>query len=193
MRRIQVSFLLALLVLTGCHNRGTPTSYGDEKLTICLLPKIKGISYFSSCYKGAQEAAAELGNVELIYNGPTDGDPKKQAEMIEEWIVDRVDVICVAPNAPDVVANAMKEARAAGVHVITWDADGTSASRTFFVNQATPQAIGEGLVKTMIADVGSWPCARWATIRLRTLSNTSPRKSTGRRMPIRAGERSWKS
>ena len=153
-RRIQVSFLLALLTLTGCHNRGTPTADGDEKLTICLLPKIKGISYFSSCYKGAQEAAAELGNVELIYNGPTDGDPKKQAEMIEEWIVDRVDVICVAPNAPDVVANAMKEARAAGVHVITWDADGTSASRTFFVNQATPQAIGEGLVKTMIADVG---------------------------------------
>jgi len=152
--RIQISLLLALLALTGCHNRGTPTAAGDEKLTICLLPKIKGISYFSSCYKGVQEAAAELGNVELIYNGPTDGDPKKQAEMIEEWIVDRVDVICVAASAPDVVANAMKEARAAGIHVITWDADGTSASRTFFVNQATPRAIGEGLVETMIADVG---------------------------------------
>ena len=58
--------------------------------------------------RGAQEAADELGNIELIYDGPTDGDPKKQAEMIEQWVVDGVDVICIAPNAPDVVAGAMK-------------------------------------------------------------------------------------
>ncbi|MCP4189169.1 MAG: substrate-binding domain-containing protein [Planctomycetaceae bacterium] len=120
-----------------------------------MLPKIKGISYFTSCYQGAQEAAAELGNIDLIYDGPIDGDPKKQAELIEQWIVDGVDVICVAPNAPDVVANAMKEARDAGIHVITWDADGTADSRSFFVNQATPQAIGQGLVNTMITDIGA--------------------------------------
>jgi rhamnose transport system substrate-binding protein len=129
-------------------------SAATKKLTICLLPKIKGISYFSSCYNGAREAAEELGNVELIYDGPTDGDPKKQAEMIEQWTVDGVDVICVSPNAPDVVANAMKEARQAGVHVITWDADGVAESRSFFVNQATAQAIGEGMVQAMVTDLG---------------------------------------
>lgn len=128
----------------------------DERTyRICLLPKIKGISYFTSCYQGAKEAADELGNVELIYDGPTDGDPKKQAEMIEQWTVDGVDVICVSPNAPDVVANAMKEARAAGVHVLTWDADGISESRSFFVNQASALAIGEGLVQAMVADLGA--------------------------------------
>ncbi|MCA9151091.1 MAG: substrate-binding domain-containing protein [Planctomycetales bacterium] len=119
-----------------------------------MLPKIKGISYFSSCYEGAQEAANELGNIELIYDGPTDGDPRKQAEMIEAWTIDGVDVICVAPNAPDVVAAAMSEARQRGVHVITWDADGTPDSREFFVNQATPQSIGQGLVDAMVHDVG---------------------------------------
>ncbi|MBP85244.1 MAG: secreted solute-binding lipoprotein [Planctomycetaceae bacterium] len=119
-----------------------------------MLPKIKGISYFSSCYDGAKEAAEELGNIQLVYDGPTDGDPKKQAEMIEQWMVDGVDVICVSPNAPDVVANAMREARDAGVKVITWDADGLPDSRSFFVNQATAQSIGEGLVNTMVADLG---------------------------------------
>ena len=52
----------------------------------------------------------ELGNIELIYDGPTDGDPKKQAEMIEQWTIQGVDVICVSPNAPDVVAAAMRDA-----------------------------------------------------------------------------------
>lgn len=158
MKRLLAVGMFACL-LAGCGETspatdGSQSSTKSDKITVCLLPKIKGISYFSSCYTGAQEAAEELGNVELIYDGPTDGDPKKQAEMIEQWMVDGVDVICVAPNAPDVVANAMKEARAAGVHVITWDADGVADSRAFFVNQATAQSIGQGMVDAMVKDLG---------------------------------------
>lgn len=139
----------------GADARAQATARGSgETLKICLLPKIKGIAYFSSCAVGAREAADELGYVELIYDGPTDGDPKKQAEMIEQWTVDGVDVICVAPNAPDVVANAMREAQAAGVKVLTWDADGVAGTRSFFVNQATAQAIGEGMVNAMVKDLG---------------------------------------
>ncbi|MCA9024005.1 MAG: substrate-binding domain-containing protein [Planctomycetaceae bacterium] len=119
-----------------------------------MLPKIKGIAYFSSCAEGAREAADELGNVELIYDGPTDGDPKKQAEMIEQWTVEGVDVICVAPNAPDVVAGAMRDAQDAGIKVLTWDAEGVEGTRSFFVNQATSQAIGEGMVQAMVKDLG---------------------------------------
>ncbi|WP_040592624.1 substrate-binding domain-containing protein [Schlesneria paludicola] len=142
----------------GCGNSSSSsaptTATGEKKIRICMLPKIKGISYFSSCYEGAKRAAAELPNVELIYDGPIDGDPKKQAEMIERWIVDKVDVICVAPSAPDVVANAMKDARAAGIHVITWDADGAVDSRQLFINQATPASIGKGMVAVMVDNVG---------------------------------------
>lgn len=158
MRRPWLFLLAPLMGFAGC---GQPTeapksqsAVSSGKIRVCLLPKIKGISYFSSCYEGAKQAAQELGNIELIYDGPIDGDPKKQAELIEQWIVQEVDVICVAPNAPDVVANAMKEARAAGIQVITWDADGTPESRALFVNQATPAAIGQGLVAAMVRDVG---------------------------------------
>lgn len=152
--------LLALTCMMGCggnteNDPATDSSdRAKEKLTICLLPKIKGIAYFSSCAEGAQEAADELGNVELIYDGPTDGDPKKQAEMIEQWTVDGVDVICVAPNAPDVVANAMREAQEFGVDVLTWDADGVENARSFFVNQATAESIGQGMVDAMVEDLG---------------------------------------
>ena len=85
--------LLISLISLGCRTE-SGTNVGDQdKLTVCLLPKIKGIPYFTSCHTGAQEAAAEFGDIELIYDGPIDGDPKEQAELIEQWIVDGVDVI----------------------------------------------------------------------------------------------------
>jgi ABC-type sugar transport system substrate-binding protein len=146
--------------LAGCGSDGGADgdaaggSGGGDVIRVALLPKIKGIPYFSSCADGAREAVAELGNVELIYDGPIDGDPRKQAEMIEQWIVDGVDVICVSPNAPDVVANAMKDAQAQGIHVLTWDADSAPETRSFFVNQATPESIARGMVDAMVADVG---------------------------------------
>lgn len=157
---IKLKLTLLLVVVShfiGCATDNTNSS-GDvesDKITVCLLPKIKGIAYFSSCADGAREAAEELGNIELIYDGPTDGDARKQAEMIENWTVDGVDVICVSPNAPDVVASAMRDAQAAGVKVITWDADGVPDSRGFFVNQATATAIGEGMVDAMVNDLGA--------------------------------------
>ena len=153
---MRLAFFFALSLVVGCNSSSQvgDTNTDESEITICMLPKIKGIAYFTSCANGAKEAAAELGNVKLIYDGPTDGDPRKQAEMIENWTVDGVDVICVSPNAPDVVASAMKDAQANGVKVITWDADATPDSRSFFVNQATSQAIGEGMVNAMIDDLG---------------------------------------
>jgi ABC-type sugar transport system substrate-binding protein len=151
-----LSVITAALLLSGCAGSGSTgnSRSADGKITVCLLPKLKGIPYFTSCEQGAREAAEELGNIELIYDGPTAADPRKQAEMIEQWTVDGVDVICVAPNAPDVVAGAMKDARDAGVTVITWDADAAPDTRSFFVNQATARSIGEGLVSTLISDLG---------------------------------------
>src|SRR5439155_8517233 len=77
--------------------------------------------------------------------------------MIEKWTLQGVDVIAVSPNDPNVLAPAMKRAREKGVHMITWDADGLPGSREFFVNQATAQAIGYGLVDTMVKDLGGDP------------------------------------
>ncbi len=133
----------------------TAAASSGKKITICLLPKKKGIPYFETCAKGAQAAADELGNVELIYDGPTDGSAEKQASMIETWTLQGVDVIAVSPNDPDIVAPAMKKAREKGVHVITWDSDGADGTREFFVNQATAKDIGYALVDTLAKDIAS--------------------------------------
>ncbi|HLO41062.1 MAG TPA: substrate-binding domain-containing protein [Phycisphaerales bacterium] len=124
-----------------------------KKTTIALLPKKKGLPYFTTCAKGAEEAAKEL-DVELIYDGPTDGSPEKAASMIDRWALKGVDVIAVSPNDPDVLGQAMKKARAKGVKVLTWDADAAKDTREFLVNQATAKDIGFALVDAMAKDLG---------------------------------------
>lgn len=146
--------LVAALLLVGCSRSPTSsTTAPGKKITICLLPKKKGVPYFSSCAKGAEEAAKELG-IDLIYDGPTDGSPEKAASMIERWTLQGVSAIAVSPNDPDVLAPAMKAARAKGIPVLTWDADGNADARAFMVNQATSRDIGYALVDTMARDLG---------------------------------------
>jgi ABC-type sugar transport system substrate-binding protein len=56
-----------------------------------------------------------------------------------------VNVIVAACENKDPISTALKKAQAAGIKVITYDADAQPDARSFFVNQATAQAIGEQL------------------------------------------------
>jgi ABC-type sugar transport system substrate-binding protein len=109
------------------------------------MPKSKGNAYFLSCKQGADEAAKELG-IEMIFDGPTDPDPAKQNEIIEQWINLGVDAIAVACENRDGISTALRKARAKGVKVITYDADAQPDAREFFVNQATVEGIGNALI-----------------------------------------------
>ena len=113
--------------------------------TIAMMPKSKGNAYFIACRKGAEEAARELG-VKLLWDGPTDPDPAKQNEVIDTWITRGVDAIAVAVENRDGISSVLRKARARGIKVITWDADAATDARDFFVNQATPQGIGQTLM-----------------------------------------------
>jgi ABC-type sugar transport system substrate-binding protein len=120
------------------------------------MPKLIGIDYFNACEKGAKEAADELGDVELIYDGPTEDKVDEQIRMIDAWIARGVDAIAVAANDPVAIAPALKRAKDAGIAVITYDADADAArsGRTFFVNQASADAIAKALVDEMAQQTG---------------------------------------
>jgi Ribose/xylose/arabinose/galactoside ABC-type transport systems, permease components len=115
-----------------------------KKSVIAMMPKAKGDPYFISCRKGAEEAATELG-AELLWDGPTDLDPAKQNEVVEAWITRGVDVIAVSVENKEGISTVLRKARAKGIKVVTWDADAEKDARDFFVDQATPQGIGETL------------------------------------------------
>jgi ABC-type sugar transport system substrate-binding protein len=109
------------------------------------MPKSKGNSYFVACEKGAREAVNALG-AELLFDGPTNTDPAKQNEIVENWITLGVDVMAVACENREGISGALKKAQEKGIKVVTYDSDTTPDARSFFVNQATPQGIGEALM-----------------------------------------------
>jgi len=147
---LNVVATLALLFALGCGKKsdsssGATGTGNGKKLTIALMPKSKGNAYFVSCKKGADKAAAELG-VDLIFDGPTDPDPAKQNEIIENWITLGVDVIAAACENREGISTALRKAQQKGIKVITYDSDALLDSRAFFVNQATPEGIGQTLM-----------------------------------------------
>ncbi|HRK21055.1 MAG TPA: substrate-binding domain-containing protein [Fimbriimonadaceae bacterium] len=160
-RFLLFGLVVAVLFGGGCKviekestTGGGSGAASSKKIVVAMLPKKKGVPYFTSCAEGAEEAAKELGNVELIYDGPTSGDAAEAAKMIDQWIAQGVDVIAVSPNDPAVLGPAMKRARDTGIHVITWDADAAPDTREFMVNQATAEEIGFALVDAMAKDLG---------------------------------------
>ena len=117
----------------------------DGKLMVAMMPKAKGNAYFLSCKAGADKAAKELG-VELLFDGPTDSNAAKQNEIVENWITLGVDCIAVAAENKEGISTALRKAQKQGIKVLTYDADALPDARSFFVNQATPQGIGYGLM-----------------------------------------------
>jgi ABC-type sugar transport system substrate-binding protein len=151
MKRILLFFVVACLALAGCGKSSESKPDSDasgsrnKRITVALMPKSKGNAYFISCKKGADRAAKDLG-VELIFDGPTDPDPARQNEIIENWITLGVDAIAAACENKEGISTALRKAKTKGIKVITYDADALPDAREFFVNQATPEGIGFGLM-----------------------------------------------
>ena len=121
-----------------------PVQTAARRLVIALMPKAKGDPYFISARQGADSAAKALG-VELLWDGPTDLDPAKQNEIVEAWITRGVDAIAVSVENKAAISTVLRKARDRGIKVVTWDADADRDARDYFVNQATPEGIGNTL------------------------------------------------
>jgi len=166
--------LAIVLTIAGCPsetpdtgNGGTPAVTAPQpedlipgakpkgKISVAMIPKVKGIDYFNATERGAREAAAEFG-VQLEYDGPIESRVEDQIKLIDSFITRKVDVIAVSPNDPNAIAPVLRRARERGVHVITWDADADpeASDREFFVDQASPESIGRTLVDVMAREAG---------------------------------------
>jgi rhamnose transport system substrate-binding protein len=139
-------------IVAGCkpsnpsaENSPRSTASSDKQITIAFMPKSKGNGYFIAARQGAEQAAKDL-NVKLLYDGPTEPDPAKQNEIVETWITRGVDVIAAACENREGISTSLRKARQRGIKVVTYDADALQDAREFFVNQATPEGIGNTLM-----------------------------------------------
>ena len=119
----------------------------QENMRIALVVKALGIGIFESAAEGAQEAADELGKVEIIYTGPTDTTAEGQIEVINALIAQGVDAIAISANDPDAVAPALRRAMQRGITVISWDSGVAEDSRMMHLNPSSNALIGNMIIK----------------------------------------------
>lgn len=164
-RSLRVAVVLgvaATMALTACTQKsqnegGTPASGAATPagpIKVAFVPKLQGVPYFEAMNAGGKAAAAALGNVDWLYQGPTQADAAAQADIVRSFIQQKVNTLIVAPNDPDSMAPLLAQAKAQGIHVATADTDAPNSVREAFVNQATAEGIGESLTDSLLKAMG---------------------------------------
>lgn len=88
-----------------------------EGITIGVVYKQSGNAYFQAGVEGFQKAADELG-FEFMHDGPDDGSSDGQIRIIENYIAQGVDALCISANDPAALVDVCNEAREAGIKVM---------------------------------------------------------------------------
>lgn len=122
-----------------------PAFAQDSGFKLMMTPKWTGFPYFEAAANGGRDAAKELGD-EFVYAGADHADTTLQVETIENFLTQKPDAIILAAIDLNAVAPVLKQARAAGVVVTTFDADAAADARDAFVNQMSYKQAAQTLL-----------------------------------------------
>jgi ribose transport system substrate-binding protein len=119
------------LTMAACGGGGAPSD-APRTLRFALIPKSLDIPVFEYANLGAQRAAAELGNIEVMYRGPERADELRQKEILESFIQQGVDGIAISVLNAEFLSSTIDRAVDAGIPVVTWDSDAPRSKRIAF-------------------------------------------------------------
>jgi len=145
-----------------------------RQIKIVTVVKRTGIVWFERMEIGIKQFAAQTG-VDASMTGATDADPQRQVEIIRKLIAEKPDAITVVPNSPEAVEEVLKQARAAGIKVVTHEASNqvnTDVDIEAFDNLAFGAHLmdelascmgGKGKYVAFVGHVTARSHVRWAT------------------------------
>lgn len=128
------------VVAAACLSAGTAVAEG--KYRVAMVVKNLGNGFFDAAHQGGEEAAKALGDVELIYTGPTTPTAEGQIEIINSLIAQKVNAIVISANDPDALVPVCKKAAQRGITVLSFDSGIAKAGRVFQINPSNPELIG---------------------------------------------------
>lgn len=170
MRSGLVSALLlgAFVALMGCNDSGPPSGTpagaagggvtgpalsGGKPLRIAVIPKGTTHDFWKSVHAGANDAAAEIPGVTIIWSGPdNEKDKEQQIKIVDTFINDKVDGICLAPIDRDALIEPVRRAKQAGIPVVIYDS-GLSDSSDIVSHVATDNYNGGVVAANHLAEV----------------------------------------
>ena len=148
-------FRIALLAgcvaagLAGCAPEGTG---GPKKYRIAVIPKGETHDFWKSIHAGAISAARELGDVEVLWQGPLrEDDREQQIQVVEQFVAQGVDGVVLAPLDRRALKGPVEEGIAAGIPFLIIDSGLESDKIISYV--ATDNYHGGVLAARRLADV----------------------------------------
>ncbi|WP_417413304.1 rhamnose ABC transporter substrate-binding protein [Hoeflea sp.] len=137
-KTLALSTAIAAVVLAG-------PAFSAER--IALVVKSLGNGFFDAAAKGAEEAAKEIGDIEIIYTGPTSATAEGQIDIVNSLIAQQVDAIAISSNDPDALVPVLKKAMDRGINVLSWDSGVAQDGRMLHLNPSDTGLIGETIIK----------------------------------------------
>ena len=91
---------------------------------VMVIPKGTTHEFWMTIHAGAEKAAKELGNVELIWQGPQKEDDRiQQIQLVQSAVASGVDGIVLAPLDAKALVKPVEEAIGKGIAVVIIDSD----------------------------------------------------------------------
>ena len=125
-----------------------PASADSYKFIV--VPKAMNNPFFDFARDGCAAEAKKLGNVECVYKGPIEHEPATQAQIIQDFITQKVDGLSISVADTASMIKSIEAATAAGIPVITFDSDAPGSKRIAYLgtdNKEFGLALGKMLLK----------------------------------------------
>lgn len=147
MKKRLLALLMGMTLLGGTTVFASEVKAEDETYTFAVVYSVVH-SFFEGTTRGAEDKAAEFGNVELIVKAPDTADASKQIEIMESLIAMGVDGIAIGPTDVAALTPLIDEAMDKGIKVVTFDSDAPDSKRLGYIgtdNVKAGQHMGEVL------------------------------------------------
>ncbi len=152
---VAVAAVGVLASLAACSEKKTDRAGpGPQKTRIAMVVKNLGNGFFDAAHTGADEAAKQIGGVEVIYTGPTTPSAEGQIEIINSLISQKVDAIVISANDPNALVPITKKAMQRGIKVISFDSGVAQEGRQMQLNPSNAQLIGEKQIQMAASQIG---------------------------------------
>jgi len=138
------------LLLAGVTIAMMATPAFAQTYKFAVVPKAMNNPFFDVARDGCLKRAKELGNVECIYKGPIEHEPATQAQIIQDFITQKVDGLAISVADVASMTKSIEAATAAGIPVITFDADAPGSKRIAYIgtnNKDFGVALGKQLLQ----------------------------------------------
>lgn len=145
---------LATIAAAAALAVGSTAAVAADKVKIAMVVKSLGNGFFDAAHEGGKAAAKELGDVELIYTGPTAPTAEAQIEVINSLISQKVDAMVISANDRDALVPIAKRAMQRGIKVLSFDSGIAPAGRLMHLNPSNSALIGTKLVEMASAASG---------------------------------------